>query len=96
MSNNKPFEGKMEEAKEKFTNNFGEANTAFEELCALVEAFVAEKEEKRSVAQARYIRSYLFLSITCLFLRGKLPVLKKNLRNCKPSSLSSSPFSIGP
>jgi len=47
------FSGNMEEAKEKFTTNFGEANTAFEELCAMVEAFVAEKDEKRAAAQAR-------------------------------------------
>merc|ERR1712117_536101 len=44
----------MDEAKEKFFQCHDDTKTAFEELCAMVDALNAEREEKRGAAMARF------------------------------------------
>ena len=46
----------MDEQKEKFTAGNDSAKEAFDELCNMVDAFLAEKEEARGRAIARFER----------------------------------------
>ena len=45
---------RMDEQKEKFNAAHDETRAAFDELCAMVDAFVAEKEETRNRAIVRF------------------------------------------